>query len=719
MKKTNLFLIAIIILGLLTTVVTIFQRGGIESENKTVEFTLDYDEIRKLASQSDNDFNWWLEGFKELGANSVALKEETFNTLIDDGKDLQIEVFKNIKSDVDWREKYPSQLIEMFADDRIGDYDLVATTQSEEVANFITQGLSKRYPNEFWSKDTYADGYLFTIKGSDQEALYTASNKLVDVKGEIIKAEKQLYSSQVADIGLGFDKEKIEIIKSVGLKVIPRPINYSKYSEEVVDAFIKEMEEYNIMPSVMIFNGDEVLGYNEGIVNLYDYMKENGIKVGLVESSVQREHIEQEGIKRLTELLNYDAVRVFSTWEYIQERFKYYNYEGAEEIENSFYRAITERNIRLIYFRPFKFNHYDYVTDYSEYQKTFDDLKARLSSHGIALEEFSTMDYFRVSSTKLILMGWSLVAASILLLMLLFRNDDWRFIILTLCGMIGIVGMVFVAKDLSEKILALAASVIFPSLSVLYLIRMSKKIMLSPVKRLHIKSIITKAIITLVICSIIALVGGLFIGAILGDIKYLLELDIFRGVKASQITPIVFFMVIFIIEFGYDREIRKKTDTKLLQKDFIRFMNESIKIKYVILTAIAGVVGYIYISRTGHETSIQPTDIEMIIRNFLENTLIARPRNKEFLVGAPAIVMTIYIATFGNKKILAPFVLAATVGLASIVNTFSHLRTPIYISIIRTILSMGIGLVLGIIGIFVLAAILRFFKTPKGAEVND
>lgn len=719
MKKSNLLLVAIIVLGLLTTMVTIFQRGAIESENKIVEFTLDYDEIKKLASQSEEDFKWWLDGFKDLGATSVALKEETFNSLINEGKELQVEVFKNIKSSVEWRDEYPSELVDLFLNNAIGDFDLVVTTKSEDVANFITSGLSERYPMDFWSKITSGDEYVFTLQGSEKEALYTASEHLVDVQGEIIKSEKRLYSSQVSDIGLGFDNEKIRFIKSTGLSILPRPINHSKYSVEVVDAFIKEMKDYKIIPSILIFNGDEILGYDEAINNIYDYIKENNIKVGLVESAVQREHLEQEGIEKLTELLNYDAVRIFSTWEYIQMRFKFYNYEGAEEIENSFYRAITERNIRLIYFRPFKYNNYDYVTDYSEYQETFDGLKDRLSNHGISLGQFSTMDYFRVSSTKLILIGWSLVALGILFLMVLLRNYDWKFMILTLLGMLCIVGMVFVAKGLSEKILALIASVIFPSLSVLYLVRACKKIILDTEGKLHIKSIITKAITTLIICSSIALIGGLFIGAILGDIRYLLEIDIFRGVKASQITPIVFFIIIFIIEFGYDREIYKRTDLKVLQNDFIRFMNESIKIKYVILAAIAGVVGYIYISRTGHETTLQPSDFEMITRNFLENILIARPRSKEFLIGAPAIVMSIYLATFRNKRLVAPFILAATVGVASIVNTFSHLRTPIYISVVRTILSMGIGLFIGILGILLLATILRFFRTPKGAEVND
>ncbi len=719
MKKSNLFLFIIIIVGLFTTMVTIFQRVSIESENKTVEFTLDYNEVKKLALQSDEDLKWWLEKFRDLGVSSVALNEETFNTLTEDGKELQVEVFKNIRTDVNWKENYADELVRMFERDKIGDYDLVVITKSVEAADFILEGLEERYPEEFWNKITTSDEYLFTIKSSEEEALYTDSRKLIDVSGEIAKSKKHLHSSKVADIGLGFDKEKIELIKSVGLDVLPRPVNYSEYSIELVDAFIKEIKQYDIKPSVIIFGGDEILGYEEGINNIYNYMNKNGIKVGLVESSNQRQHLEQEGIEKLTEFLTYDAVRIFSTWEYIQRRFEFYNYEGAEEIENSFYRAITERNIRLVYFRPFKINHYKYVTDYTEYEKAFDRLKVRLNDHGISMGEFSTMDYFRVSSTRLILIGWGLAALGVLLLMLLFGNYDWRFIILLLLSMFCITGMVFVSKELSEKILALSASVIFPSLSVLYLIKQCKKIILNSDKKLHIKSIITKAITTLIICSFIALVGGLFIGAILGDIRYLLEVDIFKGVKASQITPIVFFIIIFIIEFGYDRKTIKKTDLKLLKKDFIGLMDQSIKIKYVILGSIAAVIGYFYISRTGHETSIQPTDIEMIFRNFLENTLIARPRLKEFLVGAPAIILCIYLSTFKNKRVVAPFALAATVGLASIVNTFSHLRTPVYISVIRTIFSIIFGSILGIVAVLFLAVIVRFFKNRKGVEVND
>ena len=44
--------------------------------------------------------------------------------------------------------------------------------------------------------------------------------------------------------------------------------------------------------------------------------------------------------------MDYNTVRVFSMWDYVQYRYGYYGYEGTEEIVNTLFRAIVERNIR-------------------------------------------------------------------------------------------------------------------------------------------------------------------------------------------------------------------------------------------------------------------------------------------------------------------------------------------------------------------------------------
>jgi hypothetical protein len=88
-------------------------------------------------------------------------------------------------------------------------------------------------------------------------------------------------------------------------------------------------------------------------------------------------------------------------------------------------------------------------------------------------------------------------------------------------------------------------------------------------------------------------------------------------------------------------------------------------------------------------------EIEIIFRNFLETTLVARPRNKELLLAFPAIILAIYYKVDIAKlqielKYLARLgaMMLAIIGYTSITNTFSHIRTLIHISAARTLLAV-------------------------------
>jgi hypothetical protein len=85
-------------------------------------------------------------------------------------------------------------------------------------------------------------------------------------------------------------------------------------------------------------------------------------------------------------------------------------------------------------------------------------------------------------------------------------------------------------------------------------------------------------------------------------------------------------------------------------------------------------------------------EIEMVIRNILEEKLLVRPRTKEFTVAFPALVLVAYLASLRFKSLIFISGLAAVIGQTSIVNTFSHLRTPFVVSIIRTLYSLAAGI---------------------------
>ncbi len=712
--KKNILLIALVVIGILTTSITIFERISVEGKNKGVEIVLDYKEIENLANQSEEDMAWWLKKFKSLGAASVAINEETLESMVEDDKAMELEVVGNIKKDVNWEKKYSEGVIQYL--EEADKYDLLVMTKSRDIYDFVRLGLQKRYPRDIYREIEEKDTYYILIDGDEEEALYLQGQNILDVEGETIGTKKQLYSSQVAKIGLGFDEEKIQLIKESGLEVLPRPANYMKYSEKLVEAYIDEMEKYNLKPSLFIFGGKEVLGYPDDIEDLKDYMESNDIKVGLIETGVQREHIEQEGIEKLTEDLNYNAVRVFSVWDWVQTRFQYYNYEGAEEIENTIYRAVTERNIRVIYFKPFKYDQYEYVTDYNEYEKMFNRFNSRIARHGMELGNFTTMKPYKLGFLRLNLMGLGVLGAGMLILNALIKIKDKYINILAGLGIVFVFIMNYFLPSLSDKILALGASIIFPTLSILYLMNYSKDQLLKD-NNSSFLNIIKSSIITLLICVAISMVGGMFIGAILSDIRYLLEMDIFRGVKFSQLIPLAMFGIIYISKFGYDRTKEKISGLDTGLKDIGRLMEQNIKVKQIAVMAILLTIGYIYIARTGHETTIQPSDLEMIVRNFLEEVLLARPRTKEFLMAFPALLLTVYVAFRKYKKLIFPFGLVAVIGLTSVVNTFSHLRTPVYLSTIRTFYSVLLGLILGFVAIGIalgLEKVLHSFERRKG-----
>ena len=53
--------------------------------------------------------------------------------------------------------------------------------------------------------------------------------------------------------------------------------------------------------------------------------------------------------------------------------------------------------------------------------------------------------------------------------------------------------------------------------------------------------------------------------------------------------------------------------------------------------------------------------------------------------------------------------LAGAIGTSSVINTFSHIRTPIYLSFARTVIALGFGIVIGCVLVLVCDLSYRVF----------
>jgi hypothetical protein len=138
-----------------------------------------------------------------------------------------------------------------------------------------------------------------------------------------------------------------------------------------------------------------------------------------------------------------------------------------------------------------------------------------------------------------------------------------------------------------------------------------------------------------------------------------------------------------------------------------RILASKISVLWVICAVVIGAVGMYYLSRTGNEGSA--SSLEMVFRNFLENTLGVRPRNKEFLFAYPALVFGIYLCLKRHMAGLYLMIVSA-IGPASSIGSFTHLHTPLYISFIRVLLGVGLGAIFGLILIVAWELVVRGWK---------
>jgi hypothetical protein len=266
-------------------------------------------------------------------------------------------------------------------------------------------------------------------------------------------------------------------------------------------------------------------------------------------------------------------------------------------------------------------------------------------------------------------------------------------------GALGAAGAYFVMPGYAELITSFAASVIFPSIAILFIVRQSKDFADTLDRSGSLTKIAVLGILTLVAGVAISMIGGLMTAAPISSVNYMLEIDIFRGVKLAQLLPLVFFIAAYLAYYGFGDS--KRYPGKLEYQDLREMMNASIKVWMVLLGVVLLGVGYYYIERTGHDSSIQVSSLEMIFRNVLEDNLIARPRTKEFLVAFPAVIMMAYTSVRRFKLWPILFGLASVIGLTSVVNTFMHIRTPLYLGFARTGFSLLFGIVIGIAGILI------------------
>ena len=192
-----------------------------------------------------------------------------------------------------------------------------------------------------------------------------------------------------------------------------------------------------------------------------------------------------------------------------------------------------------------------------------------------------------------------------------------------------------------------------------------------------------------------------------------LEFNIFRGIKLTFILPLILVSIAFLQRFSIlDDNVNIKDINAISQ--IKRLFDMPIKVKTFMLFIVAAIGFVVLIARSGHTAGMPVSGAEIQFRSFLENLFYARPRSKELLIGHPAFMLAI-MAYFKkwSKMIFFILVVIAAIGQSSMVETFAHMRTPIFMSFIRGVDGLALGAALGIIPMILIHFIESKIKSEK------
>ena len=714
--KKNALPLAILALTVTISLFVIAGRWQVEAANKTYDVILDYTELEWMAEQSDHDTAWWLKEFHDMGVSQVGLTEENLTTLMENSPlNVTATVMDEVMQDAGWREEYPEAFAAGIEDFGVDRFDVLVEAEGKEAVDFVVPALRERFPAESFFCYQEGDSAYILMDGTAGDALYGGKGAYTNTKNKGFVEREDLLSSKLMYVSLGLLPEKVEAIQAAGMAIVPRTLCYAGHNDtRYAQASVAGYEKHGITPAYIIAGGEALLGYDEGGDFVRDYMERTGASLGMIETNVQRENIKQTGVEETAQATGCNAVRVFSMWDYVQYRYAYYGYEGAEEVANCIYRAIVERNIRAVYFKMVKATDdlHVYITDPEVYRDLFDSLDQRLAAHGISRGRASVMEDYQVPSLALLAVGLGAgVGGALLPDTFLPMKRKWT-LLLTGAAVVCVAGAWKVLPNSFRLLASFASAVVFACLAAAFFLMAAKRTGQKLDQNAGLLKILPRSIAILAIAVAISMAGAMMTAAPLSSTNFMLELGIFRGVKAAQLLPLAFFCLLFVSYYGLFEKDRK--NDHLDPRDIFTALGWTIPMWAVLLMAAVGLAGYYYLARTGHETGVTISDTEMIFRNDLEYLLLARPRTKEFLVAFPGIMLAVYCAVRRLPFWTALFGLAGTIGLTSVCNTFMHIRTPLYLGFVRTAYSLLLGILVGALMIAGFELLLRLYRVLAG-----
>ena len=326
------------------------------------------------------------------------------------------------------------------------------------------------------------------------------------------------------------------------------------------------------------------------------------------------------------------------------------------------------------------------------------DVKEALEAKGFSIGRAGIFAPFFPNSLllSLVLVGASAAGVLYLTLVRPFRKK-FQYILLVIVALLFIIPVLKGGGNSIRLAAALGSAVLFPVLAMTWQIDYWRR--REPFAGGSLAKILVDGVGGLTVTVMLSIVGGLYVGSLLGDVRFLLEIEIFRGVKATFVLPLLFISIIYLTRYNLFANANI-TDSSGVWRQLVKILNYPIYVKSLAIAGVLAIAIWVFVGRSGHTAGVPVPAIELKFREFLENAMYARPREKEFMIGHPAFMLAVMALYKKWPRVLHfALVVVATIGQGSLVETFAHIRTPIFMSFVRGIDGLVVGIALGVLAI--------------------
>ncbi|MBV8067780.1 MAG: hypothetical protein JO113_07370 [Candidatus Eremiobacteraeota bacterium] len=644
----------VLIVALLASLAVAFFRVRVESHANRVELAMDFTDFDAMARSYDYNPAAFLIALRRAGLTSLALTEELGSNVGYDGKAYAITgaALVNQARVTPILDPELSQLVRSHRVDAGAVYLLVSD-----------EATYRRYRRAL--------------------ALHFSSRSVRVLRASrpwLLEARTQIdYFNATA---LGIPTDQIELARRLGLLAIPRLQNDERFAAPQIDAMFADVIRFDPKVSTVIFFGlsNQVLGYPDHLPDTADAFKVHpSINFGSIESYDTSQV--QKGNDTLARLIPGRTVRVQAIAKTELDKLK------LDDVVGRYVLGVRERNVRVVYLRPWPHQDGDLSIEATNVEMV-KAIAQELRAAGLRLGRATPIPQYHGNNRGLVGVA-ALAVPSIFVLLLDFFGWYRRRIAVAAYGVTVLVyaaGVLAHHDAAARSGIALAGALFFATAALLVLLPAWNE---APAASYGTQ--FARSAGWMLAATGVALLGALVVVGIMSSPLAMEEIERFRGVRLVLALPPLIALALVLFDRRFDAGAARARDVFL-----------SPVLSYQLLAGIAIVaLGALMLVRSGNDSDVSPTSFELSLRHVLTHVLSVRPRFKEFLIGFPCMMLLPALLQPHRRAIGWLLALGIGVGVGDVIDTFSHLHTPIEVSILRVVNGLVVGAIVGCILIWI------------------